>query len=119
MSTSQARIAANRRNPQLSTGPKTEEGKQKSRAKALKHGLTGAGVVLPEKDAIEVERRAVAFAEELNATGEVGHALARRAALSSVRMERGADQQTAALAGRVRQAEADFVPPEGVDAEEA
>src|SRR4051794_10915325 len=119
MSTSQARIDANRRNAQLSTGPRTEEGKQKSRANALKHGLTGAGIVLPEDDAVEVERRAAAFAEELNATGEVGSALARRAALSSVRMERGADQQTAALSEHVRKVMAEFVPPEGVDPEEA
>ena len=34
-------------------------------------------------------------------------------------MERGADQQTAALSEHVRQAQADFVPPEGVDEEEA
>src|SRR4051794_14995359 len=119
MPTSQARIDANRRNAQRSTGPRTEEGKQRSRANALKHGLTGAGVVLPEADAIEVERRAAAFAEGLNATGELGHALARRAALNSVRMERGADQQAAALSEHVRKVEAEFVPPEGVDDEEA
>src|SRR4051794_15012336 len=119
MSTSQARIDANRRNAQLSSGPKTEEGKERSRANALKHGLTGAGVVLPQADAIEVERRSAAFARELNATGELGQALAHRAALNSVRMERAADQQTAALSEHVRKVEADFVPPEGADPEEA
>jgi hypothetical protein len=118
MATSEARIAANKANAARSTGPKTEEGKQKSRANSLKHGLTGAGVVLPQKDAVEVERRYVAFVQELNATGEVGLALAHRAALSSLRMERAADQQTAALSEHVRQAEADFVPPEGASAEE-
>src|SRR4051794_17080161 len=119
MPVSEAQLAANRANALRSSGPKSAEGREKSRANSLKHGLTGAGVVLPEADAAEVERRAAAFAAETNASGEIGHALARRAALNSVRMERGADQQTAALSERVRRAEADFVAPEGVDAAEA
>ena len=119
MPASEARIAANRANSLKSCGPRTTEGKEKSRRNALKHGLTGAGVVLPEADAAEVERRTAAFAEELLPFGEIEMALVRRAALSSVRMERGADQQTAALTERVRRVEAEFVAPEGVDAEEA
>ena len=118
MPASEARIAANRRNAQLSTGPKTQAGKEQSRRNALKHGLTGAGVVLPEADAAEVDRKSAAYAQELNASGEVGHDLARRAALNAVRMDRAADQQTAALAERVRQVEADFVALEVVSAEE-
>src|SRR5947208_3643749 len=45
MIVSEARLAANRRNAQRSTGPRTEEGKQKSRANALKHGLCSSVVV--------------------------------------------------------------------------
>jgi len=44
-----AQIEANRRNAQKSTGPKTEEGKARSRENALKHGMTGEGKVLPER----------------------------------------------------------------------
>ncbi len=119
MSTSEARMIANRNNAAHSTGPRTEEGKAVSRANALKHGLTGAGVVIPEADAAEVEVRSADIARELNATGTTGLALARRAAVNSVRMERGVDQEFAAIAGRVRRAEADFLPPEGASDDEA
>ncbi|MFO0887832.1 MAG: hypothetical protein U0790_01670 [Isosphaeraceae bacterium] len=40
--TSPARIEANRRNAQRSTGPRTEAGKDKVRLNALKHGLDAA-----------------------------------------------------------------------------
>ena len=49
MSTSDARIAANRRNAQKSTGPKSDEGKARSRANALKHGFAGSGVAWPQE----------------------------------------------------------------------
>ena len=119
MPASEARIKANQANAAKSRGPKTVEGKERSRRNALKHGLTGAGVVLPEADAAEVERRTAAFGEELLPVGEIEMALVRRAALNSVRMERGADQQAAAPAGRVRRVEAEFVAPEGINVEEA
>lgn len=54
----QSQIEANRRNAQKSTGPRTQEGKERSRANALKHGLSGDGVVtLPDDAAIIDERR--------------------------------------------------------------
>jgi hypothetical protein len=40
--TSPRKIEANRRNAKRSTGPKTVQGKQRSRANALKHGLAAA-----------------------------------------------------------------------------
>src|ERR1700757_4722282 len=47
--TSFRQIEANRRNARLSTGPVTEEGKQKSRQNAVHHGLTAETVI----DALE------------------------------------------------------------------
>ncbi len=116
MPTSEARIRANQANSAKSTGPKTVEGKQQSRRNALKHGLTGAGVVLPNEDVAEVERRFEAFRDDLQPSGEVGEVLARRAAFLSVRLERCVSEETARLSGRIRQADADFVPPEATDA---
>jgi hypothetical protein len=114
MPASEAQIRANRENSKRSSGPATDAGKQVSRTNSYKHGMT-ATVVLPEREAIEVERRFVAFCEELQPSGEVGQALVRHAATMSVRMERCFDHENAVLADRVRQAEADFLAPEGVD----
>ena len=119
MPASEAQILANRANATRSTGPTTAQGKERSRANSFKHGMTGEGVVLPNEDAAEVDRRFAAFRDELKPSGEVGLALARRAAVCSVRMDRGVSQETAALSERVRRAGAEFVAPEGVSAEEA
>ena len=116
MDCSEAKLAANRKNAARSTGPKTPEGKEASRANAYKHGLAGAGVVLPEREAAEVERRYAAYVAELKPSGEIGRNLALRAATLSVRMERCVDRENADLTDRVRSARAEFEAPEGVDA---
>jgi hypothetical protein len=56
MATSEARILANQKNALLSTGPKTSEGKDRSRANALKHGL--CSTVLVTEDLESIKRRA-------------------------------------------------------------
>ncbi len=43
-------LQANRENAQLSTGPRTEDGKTKSSMNAVKTGLTGRTVLLPSDD---------------------------------------------------------------------
>jgi len=48
---SNAQIAANQANAQLSTGPTSDTGKSKSSLNALKTGLTGRTVLLPGDDA--------------------------------------------------------------------
>ena len=55
MEVSEARLAANRANAKHCKGPTSELGKSISRRNSLKHGLTGAGVVVPEGDQAEVE----------------------------------------------------------------
>jgi hypothetical protein len=49
--TSFRQFEANRRNALLSTGPKTDDGKRRSRANALRHGLTAETVVGALEDA--------------------------------------------------------------------
>jgi len=50
---SEARLAANRRDALKSIGPKTEEGKTRSRANALKHGLCASALVVEVPWAIQ------------------------------------------------------------------
>jgi hypothetical protein len=49
--TSFRQIEANRRNAQLSTGPKTQQGKSRSRRNAVRHGLTAETVIDALEDA--------------------------------------------------------------------
>ena len=55
--TTQRQIDANRENARKSTGPTTEEGKIRSRRNAVKHGLAGKGIVLPDEAAEALETR--------------------------------------------------------------
>jgi hypothetical protein len=59
MIVSEERLAANRRNALRSTGPKSAEGKEKSRANALKHGLCSSKLV--SEDLALVEQRSYEF----------------------------------------------------------
>jgi hypothetical protein len=53
--TSLKQIEANRLNALKSTGPRTEEGKQISRANALRHGLTAEAVITALENAADYE----------------------------------------------------------------
>jgi hypothetical protein len=116
MPASEAQILANRRNSAKSTGPRTEEGKERSRANALKHGLTGAGVVLPNEDAAEVERMFHGLEAQFRPEGDAGRGLARRMATCAVRMERAVLQESAALRERVLDAQAEANGDDPVEA---
>ena len=66
---SERRLAANRANAQLSTGPKTPEGKAKSSRNAVRTGLTGRTVLLPTDDAAEYEKLLRELAAEYQPVG--------------------------------------------------
>ena len=57
---------ANRKNAQLSTGPKSKAGKARSSMNACKHGLTAKSVILPWEDREEFNAFREALYEDLN-----------------------------------------------------
>jgi hypothetical protein len=62
------RLAANRANSLLSTGPRTDDGKRKSSLNAVKTALTGVTVLLPTDDA-DYQRHIVAYQNEFQPAG--------------------------------------------------
>jgi hypothetical protein len=66
---SEARLQANRANAQLSSGPKSPEGKATASLNAVKTGLTGRTVLLPSDDAPEYERHIHAYEADYSPVG--------------------------------------------------
>lgn len=69
MSTSS--VQANRANAQQSTGPRTEEGKQRSSQNSLKHGVTAKSDVLPGERIDHYKQFARALFADLKPQGEL------------------------------------------------
>ena len=63
------RAAVNRHNATRSTGPVTPEGKRRASLNALRHGLTGQTVVLPEDDLAAYRNSCAQFHSELKPHG--------------------------------------------------
>src|SRR5436190_13328446 len=63
------RAAINRHNAAFSTGPVTPQGKRRVSLNALRHGLTGQTVVLPEDDLAAYRRSSAQFHAELKPHG--------------------------------------------------
>ncbi|QDV37724.1 hypothetical protein [Tautonia plasticadhaerens] len=86
-SPSEKQVAANRRNALRSTGPRTAEGKLRSRRNGLAHGLA-AQVVVPEEDRAAFDAQMARWDREMGPANVVERHLARRAAACSVKLER-------------------------------
>ena len=117
MPCSPAQLEANRKNGAFSRGPKTAEGKQRSRANALKHGMTGAGVVVSDEEAGEIATLAGELEGEMRPSGTLGRILVHRVAVMAIRLDKSARYDEVATAKRVRDAVADL--DEARDAEVA
>ena len=96
--TSDKSLAVNRRNAQLSTGPKTQEGKDAVRQNALNHGLLSASALLPTEDLREFAAFSEAIRTDLGAIGEMENFLADRIISSAWRLRRASMLESGILA---------------------
>src|SRR5271165_2027383 len=80
----------NRANSQHSTGPKTDAGKWKSSLNALRHGLTGQIVVMPNEDLAAYRSHEKSFVDEYHPKGATEAQLVQQLADTSWRLNRAA-----------------------------
>ncbi len=85
---SEKQLAANRANAQLSTGPKTEEGKRRSSLNARRHNLTGQVTAMTEEDRIAHNTFSEALIKSMAPEGALELQLAQRIATDSWRLNR-------------------------------
>ena len=90
-----AQTLANQANARKSTGPRTAEGKEIARRNALKHGLAAEKLVLPEEEAGEIASRVEAWTPGFKPRDDREAWLVEEAAVSSLRIERCRDHDSA------------------------
>ena len=86
--TSNLQIEANRRNARLSTGPRTEEGRNVSRMNALRHGLTAQHVTVFDETEADFRRFHRQLMRVLRPDGAMEAQLAERAVICAWRLRR-------------------------------
>jgi hypothetical protein len=69
--TSLRQIAANRRNASKSTGPRSDEGRQRSRCNAVRHGLSAETVIGALEDAEDYKAFEAAITADYDAQSAV------------------------------------------------
>jgi hypothetical protein len=94
----------NRQNASHSTGPRTFEGKMRSRMNALKHGMCAKVIPLPNEDPAEVAAREQAFIDQYQPKTPRDAFLVHVAALATLQFDRCHRFETAELGHQVRAA---------------
>jgi hypothetical protein len=97
MSTTEQRLAANRANAQLSTGPSTIEGKAVASRNATRHGLLSSRVLLDDEDSGEFENLSDELCQSLRPVGRAEMAIVERIAITIWRQRRLVTAETAAI----------------------
>jgi hypothetical protein len=92
--TSFRQIEANRLNARKSTGPNTEEGKQRSRCNAVRHGLTAETVIGALEDAEDYQAFEAAIIADYEAQSAVERELVLRLASLLWRLRRATAIET-------------------------
>jgi hypothetical protein len=87
-------IEANRRNARNSTGPVTEEGKQRSRCNAVRHGLTAETVIGALEDAEDYKAFEAVIVADYDAQSAVERELVLRLSSALWRLRRATTMET-------------------------
>ena len=115
---SERKIAANRRNAQKATGPKTEEGKSKVRLNAVTHGLCARTIVLPHEDEAAYQQRLDDWIAEMNPRTNREAYLVERAVRITWQLDRADFHERARLTRKIQQMHEDRGRGQGNSAEE-
>ena len=97
-------IAANRKNAQHGTGPKSAAGKAKSARNALKHGMTAQQIVLPNENPEEFQSRLAEWNNYFQPENPAKAAVIERAVSSKWKLDRISRVETERLSEKVRHA---------------
>ena len=109
--TSFRQIDANRRNARKSTGPTTEEGKQRSRCNAVRHGLTAETVIGALEDAEDYKAFEAAIIADYDAQSAVERELVLRLASLLWRLRRATTMETGLFEIQARPSELGSTSP--------
>ena len=103
-------LEANRRNSRKSTGPTSEEGKQRSRRNAVRHGLTAETVIGVLENADDYQAFEAAIIADYDAQSAVERELVLRLASLLWRLRRATTMETGLFAIQANHL-AEFRPP--------
>ena len=95
--TSPAKTGSNKKNAKKSTGPRTREGKARSAANAMTHGVLSRNLLLPDEDEAEWQELLTRLVTELQPVGTLEQILVERIAVAAWRQRRLVRVETARI----------------------